>query len=316
MCGRAAVVLTPADLAAAAGAPVPRLPAGYAPRPNVGPASTLPLVVGGGSVLPAVWGLPRPGGGGGGGGLLINARAESAASTPTWARLLARGPASRAVLVVNGYYEWKGAGAARKPHFVAAAGGGPLALAALVDASADPPRFAVLTTAPPTGLAFLHDRAPAMLGEAVASNPAIAAWLAGEAAPGVLAPYKGALKHHPVTREVGNVAYQGADCMADARKGGLAAAWARAGVKREAGASPAAGVRKEGYDKAGASPAAGVRKEGDDKAGASPAAGVRKEGDDKAALSPPASTPSPSPPKKKRGGQGSLDAFVKRERKG
>ena len=193
-------------------------------------------------------------------------------------------PASRAVLVVNGYFEWKGAGAARTPHFVAAAEGGLLALAALVDASADPPRFAVLTTAPPPRLAFLHDRAPAMLGEAVASNPAIAAWLAGETAPGVLAPYEGALTHHPVTREVGNVSYQGADCMADARKGGLTAAWARAGVKREAGASPAAAVAKKG--------------------------------DEKAASSPPASTPTPSLPKTKRGDQGSLDAFVKRERKG
>lgn len=184
MCGRAACLLNDADVAAVTGDAGARLPPGVQPRVNCAPSTTLPLVTapapGHLTITPAVWGLPSHGGGASPSPrLLINARSETAATTQTWARLLARGRTSRAVTLVHGWYEWSGA--KKQPYFVyGCAPGGEggdvkaeqeprrlIALAALLDTTASPhPRFVILTTAPPPHLIWLHDRAPAVLGPA------------------------------------------------------------------------------------------------------------------------------------------------------
>ena len=255
----------------------------YTPLHNAGPTRVTPVVTGvddSGSTITVesmVWGAPRRGGGGGGpaslplssssstpptstsSAILVNGRAETAFATPTWAHALAAGRAGRGVVIANGYYEWKrtsgGTGcssAPAQPHFIFRADGVPLALAALV---VPPPpgapepalrRYAVLTTAPPKALAWLHDRAPVLLP----TPAAVRAWLGGTVTPATLASLASpaavggwpALTAHPVTREMGNIKYQAADASADvrARKGSLGSLFARAGA---AGASPPAAKR-------------------------------------------------------------------------
>ena len=310
----AAVTYRADTLAAAAGLPpgAAAFPPGFSPRPNVGPGVMLPLITaaddGGTRITHALWGVP-----GHGGGLLINARSETAASTPTWRRMLAAGRRSRGVLVVDGYYEWKAGGArGKQPFFVhSKAGGRRLALACVVDAAPSPPRFVVVTTAPPRELAWLHDRAPAVLGEASPDNAAVRAWLDGATAPCALRPVDGdALAWHPVTRAVGSVSYQGSDAMKDVRAGGLAAAWAKAG-KGEGGGGPASPPMKKEEDGGRRSP--GKQSPERRSLERPPPAAVKQEGgkQEGGVRSPP------SPPSKKRAaGQASLDAFLKSAKKG
>lgn len=277
MCGRVSCVLAsgaPAPLARAA------MPRDWAPRVNAGPASTLPVAVGGGgdtAILAAAWGVPRASSG----TLVINARAESAAATPAWARLLARGPAGRCAALVDGFFEWRpGASRAHKqPYYVTRADGAPMALAGLIDrdgcGGTTLPRFAILTTDNPPCLAFLHDRAPAVLED----GPALRAWLSGATPPASFRPTTVPLAWHPVAKAVGSVTYQGADATADVRETGVAAAFARAADGKGKGTGEGAPPR--------APKAAAPR---------SPQSAKRA----------PASTP----PKPRARGQASLDAFL------
>ena len=238
MCGRVACRL-------AAGAPIPgaSLPAEFSGRVNAGPGATLPVAVSTRDADPAIllatWGIPL----GAGPSLVINARCESAAATPAWARLLKRGGAGRCAALVDGFFEWQtdASGTHKQPYYVTRADGAPLVLAGLVDRSrgggdADPPppRFAILTTDNPPELSFLHDRAPAVLED----GAALRAWLAGALAPAALRPTRRALAWHPVTKVRGSVSYQKADAVADTRKAGVAAAFARAAKKGEGTLAP------------------------------------------------------------------------------
>ena len=256
----------------------------YRPLHNMGPARATPAVTGvrdGGDdptssptivIESMVWGVPRGGGGAASphsspsssSTILVNGRAETVFATPTWARALAAGPEGRAVVLANGYYEWKrhasGSTAPAQPHYVARADGTPLALAALVtppppgSAAAGahhPPcrRYAVLTTSPPKALAWLHDRAPLLLP----TPEAVRAWLSVECGP-TPASLKAlscasaveawpTLTAHPVKLEVGNVRYQAADCSLDVRqrKGSLGSLF-----ERQAAAGAAKRVKVEG----------------------------------------------------------------------
>jgi putative SOS response-associated peptidase YedK len=309
MCGRTRCTLTDADIVNAViggeakeGADQKHPPRArlawpgrsvYIPLHNAGPARVTPAVTavraGGGdgdddnspptiAVESMVWGVPRGGGGASPSGapppsaVLVNGRAETAFSTPTWARSLAAGPAGRAVVIANGYYEWKrggggggggGSAAPAQPHYVFRADGAPLALAALVtpapaadaaesDATARHPplrRYAVLTTAPPRALAWLHDRAPLLLPTPTAvaawldpARPPTPASLDALACPAAVEAWP-ALAAHPVKREVGSVKYQAADCSVDvrSRKGSLGALFAAHSQAAAAGGGGAGG---------------------------------------------------------------------------
>ena len=265
MCGRAACLLTDADIAAVTGDAGARLPPGVQPRVNSAPGGGLwPLLTapapGHLAITPAVWGVPGHAGAPGSPStrLLINARSETATTTPTWSRLLKRDSTSRAVALVHGWYEWN---AQKQPYFVhgceAGGEGGDvkaqpaprslLALAALLDTTASPhPRFVILTTAPPPHLTWLHDRSPAVLGPASDAGDAASAvrgWLDGRTAPHDLPPYTGHLAWHPVSRAVGDVRFQDEREATDdvRRRGGLMAVWAKAkarGAAAEAKAKP------------------------------------------------------------------------------
>lgn len=171
MCGRY-VVTSPLDVLrtrfAFAGESPP-----LSPRFNVAPGQSAPLVAavdGELRLVPMEWGLVpswtkdlasarRP----------VNARSETVAEKPSYRGPLRRG---RALVVADGFYEWK-AGAARKvPHFFRARDGSPFGMAGLWDAFRSPDgsllrTFAVLTVGANGLVGKVHDRMPVLLdGEA------------------------------------------------------------------------------------------------------------------------------------------------------
>lgn len=132
---------------------------------NVPPTTKIPVLHGGAEsteLATATWGIPspqRPGG-------VFNTRIETAAQSPMWRSLLGR---NHAVVIAKGFYEWRGAGAVKVPHFIHRKDGEPLALAALAATQKGPqgPQLCVsiVTCAPNPLVARLHDRMPVILEE-------------------------------------------------------------------------------------------------------------------------------------------------------
>jgi putative SOS response-associated peptidase YedK len=135
-------------------------------RCNVCPTETVAVVTPGPAARAVAWGLrpwrdggPRP----------INARAETAASKPTFRRLLARG---RCLVLADGWYEWlreERRGGARVPFRYTVDGGAPFAFAGLTDGHS----AAILTTTANRVCGAVHDRMPCVLD----GPEAEAAWL-------------------------------------------------------------------------------------------------------------------------------------------
>lgn len=193
----------------------------YRPRYNVAP-SDVHLVLraqdGRRELVPALWGItprwsqgpaaaPARRGAHAGGSAIVNARAETARSKPTFRGAFA---ARRCVVPADGFYEWTGAKGARRPFWFHPAEGGLLHLAGLYEAAADAPTgqphvtFTILTTGPNAEVAKVHDRMPAIL------TPAdVTAWLSGatpEQAEALLRPAPpGALIARPVSTRVNSV---------------------------------------------------------------------------------------------------------------
>ncbi|NIR40644.1 MAG: SOS response-associated peptidase, partial [Actinobacteria bacterium] len=92
---------------------------------------------------------------------LINARAETVWSKPSF-REAAR--ARRALVVANGFYEWRRAGGVREPYYIRPADSGAFAFAALYQISRDGvPQCCVVTTRANETVAGIHDRMPVIL---------------------------------------------------------------------------------------------------------------------------------------------------------
>jgi putative SOS response-associated peptidase YedK len=150
-----------------------------APRPNVSPTETVPVVVsheGDRSIVPMRWGLlpfwyesER------GGPLIINARAEEIAAKPAFARAVRE---RRCLLPADGFYEWQGEKAARVPYVVRPRDGGPIAFAGIWAEWRGLPTCAIVTCPASARLAPIHDRMPVVIAPAD-----FALWL-GEAGPG------------------------------------------------------------------------------------------------------------------------------------
>lgn len=180
VCGRYVSSHTPADLAELLGAVdetsqaelrqgvVAPLEADY----NVAPTKSVPAAIerGGTRRLIALrWGLvPSWAKDPSVGSRLINARAETAATKPSFRSAFAR---RRCLLPADGWYEWQPAPAPKapkQPFFLAPADGGLLVMAGLyeiwVDAEGRPLWTAtVLTTDAPDDTGHIHDRSPMTL---------------------------------------------------------------------------------------------------------------------------------------------------------
>jgi len=95
----------------------------------------------------------------------INARAETAASKPTFRESFRR---RRALVPADGFYEWKRYGHAAMPFAFRAVSKEPFAMAGLWDEWRPPEgpplrTFALLTTEASADVAFVHDRMPVIL---------------------------------------------------------------------------------------------------------------------------------------------------------
>ena len=102
---------------------------------------------------------------------LINARAESLASRPTFAKALRQ---RRCAVLADGFYDWSGEGAARQPYLVTRRDGAPFAFAGLWDRWIDRREggetpidtFTIVTNAANDLLRVLHPRMPVILAGA------------------------------------------------------------------------------------------------------------------------------------------------------
>ncbi len=95
----------------------------------------------------------------------INARCETAASSPMFRDALAR---RRCLVPADAFYEWTSVGKAKQPHAVARADGMPMALAGLWEGWRGPDgmvlrSFAIITTTACEALVDLHERMPVVL---------------------------------------------------------------------------------------------------------------------------------------------------------
>jgi putative SOS response-associated peptidase YedK len=98
---------------------------------------------------------------------LINARAETLESRPTFAEAFAQ---RRCVIPASGFYEWNGPGYARQPFWIHRRDGDVVLFAGLYqDAEKNAPgtqsAFTILTCAANSALATIHDRMPVILSD-------------------------------------------------------------------------------------------------------------------------------------------------------
>ena len=97
--------------------------------------------------------------------LLINARGESAAEKPAFRAAMRR---RRCLIPADGFYEWRREGERKRPYFVHAKAGGPLAFAGLWECWTGPDgeeleTAAIVTTSANRLLAPIHDRMPVIV---------------------------------------------------------------------------------------------------------------------------------------------------------
>ncbi|MBK9518818.1 MAG: SOS response-associated peptidase [Anaeromyxobacter sp.] len=214
MCGRFSLTLSDiAALARAWGAEVDAaLLAGWRPRFNVAPGQRAPLLrgpAGARRLALATFGLPAAHG-----ALHLNARAETAAARPAFREALRQG---RAVVPADGFYEWEGPPAARRPSWFHRPDGAPLLLAAVSGPGSDgQPAFAILTCGAVAPVARLHDRMPVLV-----PPEALEAWLAEGPPPALPPSAPGALAARLVSPRVNSPRVDGPECLEAPEQGSL-----------------------------------------------------------------------------------------------
>jgi putative SOS response-associated peptidase YedK len=169
MCGRYATTRSAADLSALFGAfdeTDDVLAADY----NVAPTDPVPIVRRSrrhdGPVLSvARWGLvPTWAADASGAARMINARAETVATTRAYALSFAR---RRCLVPADGWYEWRKLAAGKQPYFMTPRDGGPLVFAGLWTVWGEADRrlltCSIVTTGAVGEFALVHDRMPLLL---------------------------------------------------------------------------------------------------------------------------------------------------------
>lgn len=220
MCGRYTLTHPGEALAEMIGSAVEDS-AGLAPRYNIAPTQEAPVVRRGDdgrlgwSLLR--WGLvPARAQDPAIGNRLINARAESVAEKPAFRDSFR---AMRCLVPADGFYEWRAEGTRRQPIYVRRSDRRPFAFAGLW--SRWSPRrggpldtFTILTTAPCSKIAPIHDRMPVLLAAdeyrfwLEAPPDEVKAWLDGVAAREL------PLETYPVSPRVNRPAVDDPSCIA------------------------------------------------------------------------------------------------------
>jgi putative SOS response-associated peptidase YedK len=150
---------------------------------------------------------------------MINARSETAATTPAFRDAM---KSRRCLIPADGFYEWQRIGKAKHPYCFEIVDGKLFAFAGLWDRWKDPSgnwvkSCSILTTTPNAVTSGIHDRMPVIL------NPdGYDLWLDPgmtntDAASDLLKPYDdGLMRCYPVNPRVNNVANDDAECSAPA----------------------------------------------------------------------------------------------------
>ena len=167
MCGRYAIVLAD-DGTLQRRFSLEELLDNPAPRFNVAPTQTLPVIVRNTPDRVAMmrWGLiPFWAKDASIGSKMINARAETVAEKPAFRRPLR---SQRCLVPASGFFEWKREGDSKTPHFIHLPGEPIFAFAGLYDTWRDPEgqtvqSYTILTTEPNDLMADIHNRMPVIL---------------------------------------------------------------------------------------------------------------------------------------------------------
>jgi len=222
MCGRFTLTATPTDIKEAF--PDVEVPADLAPRFNIAPSQNVAVIANTGVSRIELyrWGLipcwakdPAIG------DRLINARAETLAEKPSFARVYRR---RRCLVLADGFYEWKQEPGTRPktPMYVRLASGRPFAFAGLWDVWEPPegePVFscAIVTTAPNALMQVIHNRMPVILAPEVYRRWLEPAEVAPDRLNDLLVPFPAdAMTAYPVSRFVNRPQNEGPGCIASA----------------------------------------------------------------------------------------------------
>jgi putative SOS response-associated peptidase YedK len=208
MCGRYTLAETQGI---AARFNVASVPATLAPRYNIAPTQSLPVIIkqSPNQIVLMQWGLvPHWAKAGKGDYAMINARAETLAQKPTFRKLLSF---HRCLVPASGFYEWQASANGKTPHYIHLKDEPLFAFAGLYERTKDDQghellTYTIITTAPNSLMAGIHNRMPVILPQEAEET-----WLnpdeteADRLTP-LLQPYPAeAMLAVPVSRAVNNV---------------------------------------------------------------------------------------------------------------
>jgi putative SOS response-associated peptidase YedK len=147
---------------------------------------------------------------------LINGRVETAATGRMFKPLWNNG---RAIVMADGWYEWKRDGSKKQPYFIYHKSGKPIFFAAIGKAPYDKQNenegFVIVTAASDKGLVDIHDRRPLVLSTSAVMdwlNPDTTSAEAQDIAKEQSIP-SGEFTWHPVSKSVGSVKNQGSELV-------------------------------------------------------------------------------------------------------
>lgn len=150
------------------------------------------------------------------GGQLANARAETLREKPSFREPFAR---RRALLLMDGFFEWQTLGRLKVPHYFTVGSGGPFAVAALWSEWRPAPgaevlrTVALITCQPNPLVAALHDRMAVILPRDSWQTWLDPAPLPPEALQPLLEPYAGEMRAVRVSAYVSAATNQGPRCI-------------------------------------------------------------------------------------------------------
>ncbi len=134
---------------------------------------------------------------------VINARAETVTQKPIFKDAFS---CRRTVIPVTAYYEWRPVASGKQPYCIRQEDGQPLLLAGLYTGN----ECVIITRSPQKEIAFIHDRMPMVVNPEMTNQyltePSIAYEL-------LRAVHEVKLDAFPVTKKVGNPAFNNSECL-------------------------------------------------------------------------------------------------------